>query len=285
MRTRARTAAITRLLALRRRGAGLDHGAVALGVGVDDDADEVERGEVDERVDHRVLGLLARAGEDRLDGADGDARRRTARRSAAAPGDDARRPCRGLGVVDEVEVEAAASPTSPRPRRKPTSALEPSRAPTTDSWSTTSSTVAVPRSARITRPTSPSLLSTVMSGWMPELVPASMVTVRENDWAGPMRDHPGRDQREAGAGRAAQQPVELGGAVADLEVVASCAAQVGVLGLEPRDVVAQAPLVAEEAGDLAGTGVRRWRWPPRRARTRPAATARTGSSGESSPPW
>ena len=37
-----------------------------------------------------------------------------------------------------------------------------------------------------TRPTRPSLLSTVMSGWTPALVPASMVTVRVNDWAGPI---------------------------------------------------------------------------------------------------
>ena len=64
--------------------------------------------------------------------------------------------------------------------------VEPSRPPTTDSWSTMSSTVAVVRSARTTRPTRPSLLSTVMSGWMPEEVPASMVTVRVNDWAGPI---------------------------------------------------------------------------------------------------
>ena len=64
--------------------------------------------------------------------------------------------------------------------------LEPSRPPTTDSWSTSSSTVAVDRSARTTRPTSPSLLSTVMSGRTPARVPASMVTVRENDCAGPI---------------------------------------------------------------------------------------------------
>ena len=64
--------------------------------------------------------------------------------------------------------------------------LDPSRPPTTDSWSTSSSTVAVERSARSTRPTRPSLLSTVMSGRTPEVVPASMVTVRENDCAGPI---------------------------------------------------------------------------------------------------
>ena len=63
--------------------------------------------------------------------------------------------------------------------------LLPSRPPTTDSRSTSSSTVAVERSARSTRPTRPSLLSTVMSGCTPEERPASMVTVREKDCAGP----------------------------------------------------------------------------------------------------
>ena len=102
--------------------AGLDHRTVALGVAVDDDPDEVEGREVDERVDHRVLGLLARAGEHRLDGADrdaGDVRRAV----AAAPGDDDVVLARCLGVVDEVEVEAAvaaevaAALAGSRPRR------------------------------------------------------------------------------------------------------------------------------------------------------------------------
>ena len=64
--------------------------------------------------------------------------------------------------------------------------LDPSRPPTTESWSTSSSTVAVERSARTTRPTRPSLLSTVMSAVTPARVPASIVTVRPNDCAGPI---------------------------------------------------------------------------------------------------
>ena len=49
-----------------------------------------------------------------------------------------------------------------------------------------SSTLAVERVALMTRPTRPSLLSTVMSLCTPEEVPASMVTVRENDCIGPI---------------------------------------------------------------------------------------------------
>ena len=63
--------------------------------------------------------------------------------------------------------------------------LAPTRPPTTDSVSTISSTVAVVRVTRSTRPTSPSAFSTVWSGRTPAAEPASMVTVRENDWAGP----------------------------------------------------------------------------------------------------
>ena len=63
--------------------------------------------------------------------------------------------------------------------------LSPTRPPTTDSASTTSSTVAVELVTRRTRPTSPSLLRTVMSGWTPAREPASMVTVCEKDWDGP----------------------------------------------------------------------------------------------------
>ncbi len=63
--------------------------------------------------------------------------------------------------------------------------LSPTRPPTTESASTISSTVAVVLVTRSTRPTSPSLLSTVMSGGMPAREPASMVTVRENDCDGP----------------------------------------------------------------------------------------------------
>ena len=61
----------------------------------------------------------------------------------------------------------------------------PSRPPTTDWESTISSTVAVVGVTRRTRPTSPWSLSTVWSGWTPAAEPASIVTVRENDWAGP----------------------------------------------------------------------------------------------------
>src|SRR4051794_17167965 len=75
---------------------------------------------------------------------------------------------------------------TPRPRRKPISLLEPRRPPTTESVSRMSSTSAVDRVALMTRPTSPSLLSTVMSLCTPEEVPASMVTVREKDCIGPM---------------------------------------------------------------------------------------------------
>ncbi len=63
--------------------------------------------------------------------------------------------------------------------------LSATRPPTVESASTTSSTVAVLRVTRRVRPTSPSLLTTVMSGARPAAEPASMVTVRENDWAGP----------------------------------------------------------------------------------------------------
>ena len=57
--------------------------------------------------------------------------------------------------------------------------------PTLDTQSTTSRTVAVVRVTRSTRPTSPSSFSTVWSGLTPASEPASMVTVLENDWAGP----------------------------------------------------------------------------------------------------
>jgi hypothetical protein len=50
----------------------------------------------------------------------------------------------------------------------------------------TSSTVAVERVTRRIRPTSPSLLRTVMSGRIPAFDPASMVAVREKDWLGPI---------------------------------------------------------------------------------------------------
>ena len=63
--------------------------------------------------------------------------------------------------------------------------LLPIRPPTTESASRISRIVAVVRVARITRPTSPSLLSTVMSAVTPARVPASIVTVRENDWLEP----------------------------------------------------------------------------------------------------
>ena len=69
-----------------------------------------------------------------------------------------------------------------------------------------SSTVAVLRRGRTTRPTSPSALTTVMSGARPASVPASMVTVREKDCAGPIADDPGRHQRVAGVVAAAVRP-------------------------------------------------------------------------------
>ena len=57
--------------------------------------------------------------------------------------------------------------------------------PTTDSVSTISSTVAVVGVTRRTRPTRPSSSSTVWSGRTPASDPASTVTVREKDCAGP----------------------------------------------------------------------------------------------------
>jgi hypothetical protein len=48
------------------------------------------------------------------------------------------------------------------------------------------STVAVVRLARTTRPTRPSALTTVESGFTPASVPASMVTARVKDCAGPI---------------------------------------------------------------------------------------------------
>ena len=63
--------------------------------------------------------------------------------------------------------------------------LEPTRPPTVESGSMTSSTVAVLRVTRRTRPTRPSLLTTVMSGPTPASEPASMVTVKLCDWRDP----------------------------------------------------------------------------------------------------
>ena len=64
--------------------------------------------------------------------------------------------------------------------------LRPTRPPTVESASTTSSTVAVVEVTRRIRPTRPWPLTTVMSGASPARLPASMVTVRENDCAGPI---------------------------------------------------------------------------------------------------
>ena len=96
-------------------------------------------------------------------------------------------------MVDQLEVEAAVvaerrrgragsrSPCWRRPGRRRPSRRRRSAA----RWRWCGST-------RSTRPTRPSLLSTVMSGWTPASEPASMVTVRENDWDGPEADHAGR---------------------------------------------------------------------------------------------
>ena len=74
----------------------------------------------------------------------------------------------------------------PWPVVKPTSIEPSSRTPTDDSGSTASSTVDVVGPTVLTRPTRPSPLSTVMSGRMPSLLPASRVTVQENVCAEPI---------------------------------------------------------------------------------------------------
>ena len=83
----AQSAAAARGVLIRMAPVGLDDGAVAVGAGRHDDADEVEGAEVDVRVDDRALGGVADAGVDRADDADrhsGDVRRAV----LAAPGDD-----------------------------------------------------------------------------------------------------------------------------------------------------------------------------------------------------
>ena len=77
----------------------------------------------------------------------------------------------------------------PCPVVKPTSIDPSSRTPTDDSGSIASRTVEVVGPDVLTRPTSPSPLSTVMSGRTPSRVPASIVTVHENVCAAPDRDH------------------------------------------------------------------------------------------------
>ena len=122
------------------------------------------------------------------------------------------------------------SPTAPRPRRKPTSMLAPT--PAADDrvgWSTTSSTVAVVPVTRRTRPTRPSLLRRSCPGGCPARVPASMVTVREKDCAGPMRDHPGRapGRSRCVVGGRRCRPSSSASAVAVEPALASCAARAG----------------------------------------------------------
>ena len=112
-------------------------------------------------------------------------RRRTARR----PGCPRSRWCRPWSGAALWSTSSRSrlpwSPRPPWPRRKPTFMLVPTRPPTTDSVSTISSTVAVVGVTRSTRPTRPSSFSTVWSGRTPASEPASTVTVRENDCAGP----------------------------------------------------------------------------------------------------
>src|SRR4051812_2577331 len=89
-----------------QRPVRLDDGAVARRTGRDDDADQVERAEVDVRVDHRALRGLTDAAVDVGDLADRHARDIGAA-GLAAPGDDRVALGRYGGLVDELEVEAA----------------------------------------------------------------------------------------------------------------------------------------------------------------------------------
>ena len=98
-----------------------------------------------------------------------------------------RSPACGVTVWStRLRVSDPSPPMSPVPSRKPSSIEVPSRPPTVESRSMISSTVAVVADAAITRPTRPSALTTVRSGTTPSSVPASIVTVREKDWAGPI---------------------------------------------------------------------------------------------------
>lgn len=74
----------------------------------------------------------------------------------------------------------------PCPVAKPSSSVFSIRVPTVKSGSLASRTVAVFGPTVVTRPTSPSPLSTVMSRLRPSLDPASMVIVQEKPWAAPM---------------------------------------------------------------------------------------------------
>ena len=111
---------------------------------VDDDADEVERGEVDVRARSRACvdcwrGVL----ETPIDRADRDARRRTARR-CGCPRSPRRRPWPGSRCCRRGRGRGGRRRRCRRGRagsRPPCSS--PRRPPTTDSWSTISSTVAV----------------------------------------------------------------------------------------------------------------------------------------------
>ena len=180
----------------------------------DDDADEVERGEVDERLDRPPAASsrgLVYTDVDLADRDAGDVRRA----ALAAPGDDdvarGRRPrCRRRGRGRGGRCRrcrrgraGSRPPCWSRAGRRPPSRRRRS-----------SSTVAVVRVARTTRPTSPSLLSTVMSGVDAGGGAGVDGHGAENDCrarARPPGPGPGRSRCSA---RGRVRPVELGEPVA-----------------------------------------------------------------------
>ena len=186
--------------------------------GGDDDADEVEGGEVDERLDDGALGGLAR----------GCCRPRSTRPTgmpatygapSSLPQVTTTSPLAGTTVSSTSSRSSRPSlPSTPRPRRKPASMLLPIRPPTTESPSTTSSTVAVVLVTRSTRPTRPSLLTTVMSG------------CDAGAGAGVDGDRPREGLRRADADHAGRAPARsrrLGGGGEPVELREPVAVEVG----------------------------------------------------------
>src|SRR4051794_795354 len=229
-------------------GTRADHGAVALGVRVDDDADEVEGAEVHERGDHRARGLLSRGAVDRRDPADrhpGDVRRPV----LAAPGDEVVALGGDGGGVDEVQVEPGPVPDRAAPAQEPHlhAGAEPAAhhgLPVDQEQD---------RGGGVVGAHHPAHESVVVEHGHVR-VHAGRGAGVDRDGPGERlgrshRDDPGGHQGVPGALGAGQQPVQLGGPVPVHRRCREPALELGVLGLEPGHVTAQPAGGAEEGRD------------------------------------
>ena len=141
----------------------------------------------------------------------------------AAPGDDGVVLGGDRGVVDELEVEAAVAGRARRGRagsRPPCCARAGRRRPSPGRRSAAPSRWC--GSARSTRPTRPSLLSTVMSGSMPGVGAGVDGHGARERLRRTQRDDPGGDQRVAGSAAAAVSPSSSASRLRSSPEVASC---------------------------------------------------------------